>query len=146
MEQLPKYASLKFRPYKGSINDGITMAQAAYPLMRVEEMYLIQAEATAHSSAVNGLKMLNSFMQKYRTAKYNYPTQGVQKEVAINEIVKQKRIELWGEGQSFFDYKRLNMSVDRTQGEDAQYIPARQQLSNAGNGRPAWMNLVFPPT
>ena len=122
------------------------MAQAAYPLMRVEEMYLIQAEATAHSSAVNGLKMLNSFMQKYRTANYNYPTQGVQKEAAINEIVKQKRIELWGEGQSFFDYKRLNRSVDRTQGEDAQYIPARQQLSNAGNGRPAWMNLVFPPT
>lgn len=64
--------------------------------------------------------------------------------MAINEIVKQKRIELWGEGQSFFDYKRLNMSVDRTQGEDAQYIPANQQLSNAGNGRPAWMNLVFP--
>lgn len=144
VEQLPKYASLKFRPYKGSINDVITMAQAAYPLMRVEEMYLIQAEAIAHSSAVNGLKMLNTFMQKYRTANYNYPTQGVQKEVAINEIVKQKRIELWGEGQSFFDYKRLNMSVDRTQGEDAQYIPANQQLSNAGNGRPAWMNLVFP--
>lgn len=144
VEQLPKYASLKFRPYKGNIDDGIIMAQAAYPLMRVEEMYFIDIEATAHISPGTALKMLNTFMQKYRTANYNYPTQGVQKEVAINEIVKQKRIELWGEGQSFFDYKRLNMSVDRTQGEDAQYIPANQQLSNAGNGRPAWMNMVFP--
>jgi starch-binding outer membrane protein, SusD/RagB family len=32
----------------------------------------------------------------------------------IDEILFQRRIELWGEGFRFFDLKRLNQSLDRT--------------------------------
>lgn len=144
MSDLPKYASLKFRPYKGHADDYAVGSQSAYPLMRVEEMYFIEAEAKAHSSVTEGVALLNDFMDKYRQPGYSFPTAGAQEQEAIQEIVRQKRIELWGEGQSFFDYKRLDMSVDRTQGEDTQYIPQSEQLSNAGCGRPAWMNLAFP--
>jgi hypothetical protein len=32
----------------------------------------------------------------------------------INEILVQRRIELWGEGFRFYDLKRLNQALDRT--------------------------------
>lgn len=137
---LPQYASLKFRPYKGNTDDYAVASQSAYPLMRVEEMYLIEAEAKAHSSVSEGMALLDAFLRKYK-ADYT-SVDGVDAQHAIQDIIAQKRIELWGEGQSFFDYKRLDMSVDRTQDVDAQYIPSDQQLRSFG--RPAWMNLSFP--
>ncbi len=145
LQDLPRYASLKFRPYKGAYDDISVGSQSAYPLMRVEEMYFIEAEAKAHSSIIDGVELLNAFMSQYRVAGYNYSTDANEQDV-IQEIVKQKRIELWGEGQAFFDYKRLDMPVDRTSDDDKYYIPKSQQLSSADYGRPAWMNIVFPLT
>ena len=120
-------------------------SHSAYPLMRVEEMYFIEAEAKAHSSVREGLTLLENFMKQYRRPNYALLVNkdDVAKEHAIKSIVEQKRIELWGEGQSFFDYKRLDMGVDRTNQDDQDYIPYSQQLCCALS-RPAWMNLVFP--
>ena len=113
---LPRYASLKFRPYKGNYTDMNIGSHSAYPLMRVEEMYFIEAEAKAHSSVREGLTLLENFMSQYRRPNYALVVNkdDVAKEYAIKMIVEQKRIELWGEGLSFFDYKRLNMGIDRT--------------------------------
>lgn len=142
---LPRYASLKFRPYKGNYTDMNIGSHSAYPLMRVEEMYFIEAEAKAHSSVREGLTLLENFMSQYRRPNYALLVNKdeVPKKPAINMIVEQKRIELWGEGQSFFDYKRLDMGVDRTNQDDQEYIPYSQQLC-CSLSRPAWMNLVFP--
>lgn len=144
---LPRYASLKFRPYKGKYmeQDMNIGSHSAYPLMRVEEMYFIEAEAKAHSSVREGLTLLENFMSQYRRPNYALLVNkdDVAKESAIKMIVEQKRIELWGEGLSFFDYKRLDMGVDRTNQDDQEYIPHSQQLCCALS-RPAWMNLVFP--
>lgn len=144
---LPRYASLKFRPYKGKYTeqDMNIGSHSAYPLMRVEEMYFIEAEAKAHSSVREGLTLLENFMSQYRRPNYALVVNkdDVPKESAIKMIVEQKRIELWGEGLSFFDYKRLDMGVDRTNQDDQEYIPHSQQLCCALS-RPAWMNLVFP--
>lgn len=144
---LPRYASLKFRPYKGKYTeqDMNIGSHSAYPLMRVEEMYFIEAEAKAHSSVREGLTLLENFMSQYRRPNYALVVNkdDVAKESAIKMIVEQKRIELWGEGLSFFDYKRLDMGVDRTNQDDQEYIPHSQQLCCALS-RPAWMNLVFP--
>lgn len=144
---LPRYASLKFRPYKGKYmeQDMNIGSHSAYPLMRVEEMYFIEAEAKAHSSVREGLTLLENFMSQYRRPNYALVVNkdDVAKEYAIKMIVEQKRIELWGEGLSFFDYKRLDMGIDRTNQDDEDYIPYSQQLCCALS-RPAWMNLVFP--
>ena len=142
---LPRYASLKFRPYKGNYTDMNIGSHSAYPLMRVEEMYFIEVEAKAHSSVREGLTLLENFMSQYRRPNYALwvNKDDVAKESAIKMIVEQKRIELWGEGLSFFDYKRLDMGVDRTNQDDQEYIPYSQQLCCALS-RPAWMNLVFP--
>ena len=57
----------------------------------------------------------------------------------IEEIVFQKRVELWGEGRTFYDIKRLNYSVTRGYEGTNYYSTSRFNT----NGRPAWMNFVF---
>ena len=79
--------------------------------MRVEEMYFIEAEAVAHTNAAKGKELLETFMKTYRYPKYTCKVSST--DDVVEEIVFQKRVELWGEGQTFFDIKRLNYSVTR---------------------------------
>ncbi len=132
----PEYASVKFRPAAGDIQDYSIGAASAYPVMRVEEMYLIEAEAAAHLNDAEGQALINSFMTSYRDPAYNTTATG---EFLVNEIVLQKRIELWGEGLTFFDVKRLNMSV--TRGYPGTNFEEAKRFNT--NGRPAWMNLCI---
>ncbi|MBQ7427256.1 MAG: RagB/SusD family nutrient uptake outer membrane protein [Prevotella sp.] len=136
-EALPTYAAVKFRPGQGNTEDYNVGSATATPLMRVEEMYFIKAEAEAHSNPAAGLATLTNFMTQYRDPSYS--TSATTEEDAIDEIIFQKRVELWGEGQLFFDYKRLNLSV--TRGYEGTPFFDRLQLNT--NGRPAWMNLVI---
>ena len=138
---LPAYASVKFRPGEGNPDDVNLAASIAYPLMRVEEMYFIEAEAAEHVSPGTGKQLLEDFMNNYRIASdapadYKYTCTATD---VIQEIVFQKRVELWGEGHSFFDYKRLNMSVDRTYAGSNFYSLAQFKTA----GRPAWMNICI---
>lgn len=139
-EKLPDYASLKFRPAQGNGDVSTTGAASAYPLMRVEEMYLIEAEATAHLSAADGVNMINSFMTTYRDKNYNFNATST--EDVVNEIVTQKRIELWGEGLIFFDVKRLNMPI--TRGYSGTNFSEERRFNTTT--RPAWMNICIVQT
>ena len=134
---LPEYSSLKFRPGDGNPEDYNVGSATAYPLMRVEEMYLIEAEAVAHSNAAEGLNLLKAFM-KYRNP--TYTTFASTEDEVVEEVYFQKSVELWGEGQTFFDTKRLDYSV--TRGYQGTNFGSQSQLNT--NGRPAWMNLVIP--
>lgn len=136
-EFLPDYSSYKFRPGEGNTQDYNVGSATAYPLMRVEEMYFIEAEATAQTSPSAGLQLLTSFMQTYRYPTYSTTAAG--QEAIIDEIVFQKRVELWGEGQSFFDIKRLNYSVTRGYTGTNFYEGCDYNTV----GRPAWMNFVI---
>lgn len=131
------YISVKFRPGSASTENGQVGAQVAYPLMRVEEMHFIKIEAQAHIDAAAGKAALESFMRTYRYPTYTcYETD---KEEVVEEIVFQKRVELWGEGQSFYDIKRLNLSVTRAY-EGTNFYG--DMLRNT-QGRPAWMNMII---
>ncbi len=137
---MPDYAALKFRPNQGNYSDYTVGAATAYPVMRVEEMYFIEAEAAAHQNAAQGKQLVENFMKNYRDPNYNINSQTASDSNAlIDEIVFQKRVELWGEGQTFFDIKRLNMSVTRGYPGTNFYSLARLNT----NGRPAWMNFVL---
>lgn len=138
--RLPAYASTKFRPANGNCDSPLDGAASAFPLMRVEEMYFIEAEAAAHQSAVKGAKLLIEFMSKYRDPQYDFASTN-QAEV-IDEIIAHKRVELWGEGLSFFDIKRLNMSV--TRGYKGTLYSDAVRFNT--NGRPAWMNICIVQT
>ena len=136
-EDMPELASLKFRPGQGNTEDYNVGCAVAVPLMRVEEMYFIKAEAEAHTDPAKGLATLTDFMVQYRDPNFAKKVSTV--EAAIDEIIFQKRVELWGEGQLFFDYKRLNMSVNR----GYEGTPFFNLMRLNSNGRPAWMNLVI---
>lgn len=137
-ENFGPYYSVKFRPGSGVTTDYQTSCVVAVPLMRVEEMYFIAAEAAAHANPADGVSKLESFMKTYR---YNtYTCYASQMEDVIDEIILQKRIELWGEGLTFFDVKRLDMSV--TRGYDGSNFNWGADTYNT-EGRPAWMNFVI---
>lgn len=136
-QELPKYASLKFRPGGGDVKSNTVGAATAYPIMRVEEMYFIEAEAAAHQNPTQGKALLVNFMRAYRDA--NYSTTASTKDAVVEEIVFQKRVELWGEGQTFYDIKRLNYSVKRAYTGTNFKETARYNT----NGRPAWMNFCI---
>ena len=80
------------------------------PYMRGAEMLLIEAEAACHNgdnaTAVNCLKEL---MAK-RDPNYTIPaTSGT---ALLDEVKLQRRLELWGEGFNWFDYKRWNEVIE----------------------------------
>jgi hypothetical protein len=133
---LSEYCALKFRPGSGDYSDYTIGAATAYPLMRVEEMYLIEAEAAAHSSLADGKALIKAFMAHRDPA---YTCNATTIDDLIEEIVFQKRVELWGEGQSYFDIKRLNYSVTRDY--DGTNFTGDRKMNT--NGRPAWMNFVM---
>ena len=105
------YTNVKFGAYKNQYGNELNACDI--PLMRVEEMILIQAEATAMGGNVEeGKRILENFVRTYRDPSYtcNATTaEGVQDAVWF-----QRRIELWGEGFSFTDLLRLKKPLDRT--------------------------------
>ena len=136
-ESYPDYASAKFRPVNGDGDNYTVGAASAYPVMRVEEMYFIEAEAAAHQNAEKGKELLEKFMKTYRNKTYSCSK--TDQDDVIEEIVFQKRVELWGEGLTFFDIKRLNYSVERG------YLGTNFGAGTRFNtqGRPAWMNFTI---
>ena len=132
------YLTLKFRPGSGNMSDPAVGAVVAYPLMRVEEMYFIEAEAVAHTNAAQGKALLEKFMKTYRYA--TYASAATSPAAVEEEIIFQKRVELWGEGQSFFDIKRLNYSTTRWY-DGTNFQPGLDTFNT--NGRAAWMNFCI---
>lgn len=128
------YGGVKIRCGQGNVSDPSVAGVVDIPLMRVEEMYLIKAEAVAHTNAGEGKQLIETFMTTYRDPQYTCSVSSTDE--VVEEIVFQKRVELWGEGQSFFDIKRLNYSVTRFY--EGTNWP--QPLVFNTQGRPAWMN------
>lgn len=104
---------VKFGPYQGQI--GTVTNANDYFLMRVEEMYLIQAEATAMAgNPALGKQQLVNFVTTYRDP--DYTTSANTAEEVQEAVYLQRRIELWGEGMNYFDLLRLNKPMDRRGG------------------------------
>ena len=129
------YCHLKFRT-RGEKVSSTTGNVVDIPIMRVEEMYFIEAEATAHYDAATGKALITSFMTAHRDPEYKIDA-GLD---LIDEIIFQKRCEFWGEGILFYDFKRLDMGIDNAyEGSNA---PGGTDFSTSGRC-PAW-NLCIP--
>src|SRR5690606_3693114 len=87
------------------------------PLMRAAEMYLIAAEAYSRmGTEVDKARNTLAILAKHRDPEYNAENGGVSTNSSTaltNEILDQRRIELWGEGFRFLDLKRQNTSMVR---------------------------------
>lgn len=94
------YWNLKFGEVTNFEND--------IPYMRAAEMYLIQAEAYARlGQETQAGQMLNTLLTQRHTTAPNITT------ASVDEVLLQRRIELWGEGFSLFDLKRTNTPLMR---------------------------------
>lgn len=78
------------------------------PYMRAAEMYLIKAEAYARrgDQATAG-SILNELLKNRYSSDPGITT------ASIDDILIQRRIELWGEGFGLFDCKRTNRPINR---------------------------------
>lgn len=95
-------AKFRFRDIENQVGDIV--------LMRVAEIYLINAEAKAQLNDPDAVSVLNQLKQA-RGAKLAETT--LSKEDLLEAIYLERRKELWGEGFSLFDIIRLQKSVVR---------------------------------
>lgn len=133
---LNAYASIKFRPGLGSYATYSVGAAVDIPLMRVEEMYLIEAEALGASSVSEGAAKLESFMQTYRQPSYTCSARSFT--TLQEEVAKQVRIEFWGEGIPFWYKKRLALGIHLA-GSNCKDDNYRLEI----DGRAPWWNSVI---
>lgn len=103
------YAQVKF----GAAGNDPTASSYAtdLPLIRVEEVYLMLAEATGKASPSQGATALTNFIKEFRNPSFSYRAESF--EQLRDEIWIQRRIELWGEGFSMWDILRLQKPVNR---------------------------------
>ncbi len=107
---------LAFTPYtnvKFGMKDGIGSENNIndYPLMRAEEMILIQAEGLAKSgNEGQARQILENFVKTYRDPSYDSNASG---RTLADEIWYQRRVELWGEGFAMSDIMRLQKPLVR---------------------------------
>jgi hypothetical protein len=136
----PDYLSIKFRPVAGNWETYSIGGVSDIPIMRVEEMYFIEAEASGLAQGVGaGVAKLNSFMQSYRQPDYNFTT-GDQRALQL-EILAQMRIEFWGEGNAFPSAKRIKPDI--IQNYEGTNAPGDIFKINMKGIKPNW-NLVIP--
>lgn len=89
----------------------VPYGNSALPWMRASEMALTRAEALAelakagHGSTAAAAQAFEEF-QKLRVPGYTCTSSG---QALIDEIRISRRIELWGEGHNFTDFKRWNL-------------------------------------
>ena len=141
IEDAPACLSLKFRCKGGDWENYATGGAVDVPIMRVEEMMLIEAEATAAAgNLAGGVALLNSFMQNYRDPNYNCKATDNLRDFQL-EVLTQMRIEFWGEGNAFPSAKRIKPGV--MQNYDGTNAPANIFKINCQGIKPIW-NLVIP--
>ncbi len=87
---------------------------ADYLYMRVAEFYLIEAEALARQGQDAQARTILDALGKARYPSYTAGT--LAGTALLDEILLQRKIELWGEGFGLFDVKRLKKGLNRPTG------------------------------
>lgn len=131
------YTNIKFGMKNGV---GATTNMNDFPLMRIEEMYLIAAEGYAKSgNEAKAREILTNFVKTYRDPSYDINGRGLS---LADEIWFQRRVELWGEGFYTVDAKRLGKPIVRFHQGKTNNFPTAYQFNVAADD--GWLNMRFP--
>ena len=140
--------NFKFRPAGGAAgrdNQYIGFVMAV-PLMRVEEMYLIEAEAAGRLNEAEGIELLTAFAktrdESYVYGQHNEAYFNTNTSAFLNEVWWQRRVEFWGEGLATKDIKRLQKGVIRSY--PGTNHPETYRYNKEST--PDWMNLCIVQT
>ncbi len=116
------------------------------PLMRVEEMKLIEAEAAGMQDLNRGIQLLTEFAKtrdpQYVYGQHNEAYGNSSTSAFQNEVWWQRRVELWGEGFATFDIKRLNKGIIRSYAGTNHLENYRWNTTTP----PDWMNFCIIAT
>ena len=136
-EPMAPYSNIKFGEV-GGVGDNQNLSD--FPLMRVEEMILIEAEGLLKSgNEAKAKKVLEDFVRTYRDPSYSASASGRN---LADEIWFQRRVELWGEGFFTSDAKRLGKPIVRFHGDKTTNFAANFTFNiEATDG---WLNMRFP--
>ncbi len=93
-----------------------------YIYMRAAEMYLIEAEGYARMGDTGNATSVLKELMTYRNPAWSGTAD-------VDEILLQRRIELWGEGVSYFDLRRNGLGIER---------------SYSGTNHPVWGRIDVP--
>jgi hypothetical protein len=107
------------------------------PNMRAAEMYLIEAEAKARAGQSAAAADVLYELAVNRDASYVKSVKTGQD--LIDEILIQRRVELWGEGFRFLDLKRLNSALDRN---GSNHNPTYCVVLSVPAGDKTWQFLI----
>ena len=131
--------SLKFRAAGGEAGHNNVKIGfcVAVPLMRVEEMMLIEAEAAGMQEEGRGKTLLETFA-KTRNQEYEYDNA----QSFRDNVWWQRRVELWGEGFATFDIKRYEKGITRSYAGTNHPKGYRWNTESV----PDWMNLCIVQT
>ena len=130
---LPEYASVKFRPGDANPDDYLTSAATDFPMMRMEEMKFIIAECDARISNSSA-----ALVEIVKTRNPEYTCTASNNDL-IREVLFQKRIEFWGEGIVFFDYKRCPELLQINRGYAGTNHPELARFNC--DGLAPWFNM-----
>lgn len=139
--------SLKFRVAGGDAGhrDQYIGFTQAVPLMRVEEMKLIEAEAAGMQNEGRGVQLLTEFAlsrdPQFVYGQHNEQYYGNNSQFQ-NEVWWQRRVELWGEGFATFDIKRFGKGIIRSYSGTNHIEEYRWNVENT----PQWMTLCIGGT
>lgn len=139
-----KVAYLPYTNVKFGMKSGIgsPINSNDFPLMRVEEMILVEIEGLAKSGQESAAKTkLESFVKTYRDPNYTVEAGG---RTLDNEIWYQRRVELWGEGFATSDMMRLNKPLVRFHDNNPGSFPEAHAFNMPAND--PWRLLRFPQT
>ena len=103
------------------VSDPTTKGGRDVPFMRLPEMMLIMAEGYARAGEPGKAAQALYPLASHRDPEYTLSTKTG--ENLIEEVMTQRRIELWGEGFRWFDLKRLNMDLDRGPAPRPEFFP-----------------------
>ncbi|NVJ48324.1 MAG: RagB/SusD family nutrient uptake outer membrane protein [Cytophagia bacterium] len=128
------YMNTKFEALpSGTLGDGDVV------LMRVAEMILIEAEANAHLG--NDIAARTALLELVSERDPNAVLSVNAGQALLDEILVQRRLELWGEGFNFLDLKRLNLPLYRPQ--RGSFSLTQAAITDMPAGGPEWQ-YVFP--
>lgn len=137
---IKEYASYASKPYENHKFESVAQSNSSGDilLMRIGEMYYIAAEAYARDSkTAEAQEILRKIMV---TRDPSYVLSINTGEALIDEILTNRRVDLWGEGFRFLDLKRLNQNLDRKKATNTP--PSVSVIMQVPAGDKQWQFLI----
>lgn len=111
----------------------------AFPFMRGAEMLLAEAEAAYYNNDMATVKANLVELNSQRVPNYTCTASG---EALLEEVRLSRRLELWGEGHNWFDFKRWNIdAVNRAwvaNDPTSNNIPAADAINHPASEYTGW--------